>query len=336
MIETGGGDGTLLLNAAPAGYWKETLLAVAGRPSPPLVPSLLYLVYSIAITFASEELKIETGTGIVVDTFAITAVGTCLFFLLVFRNNSSYERWWEGRKLWGSLINRTRDLARQSIAYMGDDSHVDSMVRYTIAFAVAMKRHLRVERELSELIEKGVLTQEQCEEIQQSGKHMPLFVLEKLSTTIRSSRKAGLTTDIEAMTLDANLTKFEDDLGACERILKTKMPFAYIVHLRTFMLVWLLVLPFVLLAKVQWGTVPLSFAIFYAIVGVEMIGVEIENPFGHDFNDLPLDSITNDTIANNLLELLERHTKTRTTPILNPLGPVAAWGKKIPFLPQPA
>lgn len=109
------------------------------------------------------------------------------------------------------------------------------------------------------------------------------------------------------MALDANLTQYEDDLGACERILKTKMPFAYIIHLRFFLVIWLLALPFVLVAKLQWGAIPLSMAIYVALVGLEMIGVEIENPFGHDYNDLPLDSITDDTITTNLLELLERH-----------------------------
>lgn len=109
--------------------------------------------------------------------------------------------------------------------------------------------------------------------------------------------------------LFALVTQFEDQLGACERILKTKLPFAYIVHLRTFLVLWLLALPFVLVDLVQWGTIPVALAIMYALVGLEQIGVEIENPFGHDCNDLPLDSITDDTIMANLLELAERHRK---------------------------
>ena len=108
-----------------------------------------------------------------------------------------------------------------------------------------------------------------------------------------------------------NLTQFEDDLGACERILKTKMPFGYLIHLRTFLVLWLLTLPFALITKVGWGTIPTACAILYALAGLEMIGVEIENPFGHDYNDLPLDSITDDTIGANLLELLQRHTNKK-------------------------
>jgi predicted membrane chloride channel (bestrophin family) len=105
------------------------------------------------------------------------------------------------------VINRTRDLARQSICYMGASSgHASTMVRYIIAFAVAMKRHLRGERELTELARMLVLDGEQIAEIQ-SAKHMPLIVLEKLSATIRAAKREGLLSDIEAMALDANLTQ---------------------------------------------------------------------------------------------------------------------------------
>jgi putative membrane protein len=85
------------------------------------------------------------------------------------------------------------------------------------------------------------------------------------------------------------------------------MPFAYIVQLRFFLVIWLLALPFALVGKVHWGAIPVCMAIHFALVGLEMIGVEIENPFGHDYNDLPLDSITDDTICANLMELLQRH-----------------------------
>jgi len=302
-----GGEGTLLLNAAPHGYWKETIFAWAGRPLPPVLITAIYFIYVVLVTVVSEIAMPEVAGSVAIDGITISSVGGCLFFLLVFRSNAAYDRWWEGRKKWGMVINRTRDLARQSICYMGDGTpHVDTMVRYIIAFAVTMKRHLRGERELTELARKLVLSQEQIIEIQ-SAKHMPLIVLEKLSSTIRAAKREGLLSDIEAMALDANLTQYEDDLGACERILKTKMPFAYIIHLRFFLIMWLLALPFALVAKVQWGAIPVAMAILFALVGLEMIGVEIENPFGHDYNDLPLDSITDDTICANLMELLKRH-----------------------------
>jgi len=185
-----GGEGTLLLNSAPDGYWRETLCAMKGRPLPPLKLTLFYGVYVVAIIILTVGFPTLVPVPHI-DDFVLSSVGVTLSFLLVFRSNASYERWWEARKLWGSTINRTRDLARQSITYMGDDKHVDHMVRYTIAFAVAMKRHLRGERELDEVIDTGVLTPEQTAEIQ-TAKHMPLYVLNKLSATVQSAKKKNL------------------------------------------------------------------------------------------------------------------------------------------------
>jgi putative membrane protein len=187
---------------------------------------------------------------------------------------------------------------------MNDRAHADRLIRYTIAFAVCMKRHLRFERDLPELEE--VLTEEQIKEIQKA-KHLPNFVLDVLSHVVRSAKREGLLGEFEAMTIDANLTQFEDDLGACERILKTKMPFAYVVHLRSFLLLWLLVLPFGCIQYLGWHTIYTCIIVAYALGGLECIGIEIENPFGHDFNDLPLDNITGATITTNLLEILARH-----------------------------
>ena len=203
-----GGEGTLLLNDAPWGYWIETTFAVKGRTMPPLIMTVMYSAYTVGVTVLAKKVD-NNSSDEYIDKFTLASVGSCLFFLLVFRSNAAYDRWWEGRKKWGMVINRTRDLARQSIAYMGDTDHVDMMVRYIIAFAVTMKRHLRAERELTELTEGSVLTQEQVAEIQQAA-HMPLLCLEKLSGTIRSAKKAGLLSDIEAMALDANLTQVRE------------------------------------------------------------------------------------------------------------------------------
>lgn len=162
-----GGEGTLLLNAAPSGYWLQTLFAVAGRPLPPALISIVYITYVVTLTVLSENYD-QTHRYLQVDKFMLTSVGSALAFLAVFRSNAAYERWWDGRKKWGMVINRTRDLSRQSIVYMGDSVHAEAMVRYTIAFAVTMKRHLRFERELHELIKNSVLTQEQVGSIKAS------------------------------------------------------------------------------------------------------------------------------------------------------------------------
>jgi len=303
-----GGEGVLLMNADGGAYWSKTLLAYSGRPVPviPLLAFTVYFVIATTVSYWVNEFVYDGREVVQVDSKVQALLGTALFFLMVFRTNASYSRWWEARCHWGMMINRTRDFARQATAYIQEEQHVEKLIRYTIAFAMTTKRHLRFERDLDEVLDNGVLTYAQVEEIQ-AAKHMPNFILEVLARTLDSAYKDGHLSDYQTMTLDKNLTQYEDDLGACEKILKTKLPFALIVHLRTFLVLWLIVLPFSLVSVLGWGTFVASTITAYALLGIESIGVEIENPFGHDFSDLPLDDITNNTICKNLMEILERH-----------------------------
>merc|ERR1712039_780276 len=210
------------------------------------------------------------------------------------------------------MINRTRDLARQAVAHIKDFEHVDKVIRYTIAFAIAMKHHLRFEKgphSMPELRELSILPDREALKVE-SAEHMPVHILDILSRVIVSAKDRGFIGEYTMMTLDENLRQYEDELGACERILKTKQPFGYIVHLRTFLILWLLALPFALVGKCGWFTVIPCVLIAYALVGLDAIGVEVENPFGHGYNDLPVDDITNNTIKKNLFEILERHKRS--------------------------
>ena len=316
---------TAYVKSSTNANWVPTLLAVKGRawPISPMFACMsiatgvtcvekLYLTNSKHFTKeACKEDPEELCWPYSLETpyQTVSVVGAALFFLMVFRTNASYDRWWEGRKKWGMIINRTRDFARQTCGFVDEHFLVDNMVRWTVAFAVCTKRHLRFERELDEL--EGKLAADEIERIQEA-KHMPLYCLERLTTYTRTaleSPRNKLMSDITFAAMDANLTQFEDELGACERILKTPFPYAYVVHLRTFMTLWLTALPFALLSSCGWLTIPTVAMVAYALLGIETIGVEIENPFGHDFNDLPLDTIC-DTISTNLFELLARRDKS--------------------------
>jgi len=302
--------------------WLPTLLAGEGRANPGLI-MVGMSCWAVAVTcfeklYLTEErfgsADCDDGTckkySIKAPYTSVAVVGGALFFLMVFRTNASYDHWWEGRKKWGMIINRTRDFVRQSCAFVSDPQLNDSMTRWTVAFAITTKRHLRFERGLTEL--EGMFPAAELAKIS-GAKHMPLYCLERLSTLTRIARldpREHLVTDIIHSTMDANLTQFEDELGACERILKTPFPFAYVVHLRTFMCLWLMALPFALVGTTNWLTIPVTLIVAYALLGIETIAVEIENPFGHDFNDLPIDSICQ-TIEGNLFELLQRRIAER-------------------------
>ena len=229
-------------------------------------------------------------------------VGLALGLLLVFRTNSAYDRFWEGRKRWGMIVNRSRDLSRQVLAWMEVPTpRRERVVRHIAAYAVTTKRHLRSEKDLDEL--EGFLPDADLEAIR-AAQHRPLKVAEVITSELVLARREGGLSDYAAMTLDGNLTRLIDDLGACERILKTPIPFAYVMHLRRFLFVFLLTLPFVLV-EMGWAMVASVAVITYALIGIEEIGVQIEDPFGHDLNDLPIDEIC-ETIQANLMELLDR------------------------------
>ena len=101
----------------------------------------------------------------------------------------------------------------------------------------------------------------------------------------------GVLDSIRQVAVEHNLEQLVDYLGACERIHKTPLPFAYVIHLRRALLLYALSLPFVLVESFGWGTIAATFAISYIMFGIEEIGVEIEDPFGYDDNDLPLEQI---------------------------------------------
>jgi len=243
------------------------------------------------------------GSWLELDPKAHTHTGLALFLLLSFRANSSYDRFWEGRKLWGLTINRTRDLARQMVHYIKDDAAQHRrMLAFVVAFAVTKKRHLRDERGLQEL--SSILSVQDMRNIQEA-EHMPLFVLDVLSDYINSAYARGAISDHILQLMDNNITTFQDTLGGCERIKKTPIPVCFVVHMRAFMVLWLATLPLTLAQALGWTSVAIALIVAFAILGIDAMAVEIENPFGHDFNDLPLGMIC-ETIAKNVREILDR------------------------------
>ncbi len=216
-------------------------------------------------------------------------IGPSLSLLLVFRTNSSYDRFWEGRKLWGTLVNTSRNLARLATVHLHKDPVLCARVlRLTVAFVYASMHQLRgtrgigpVETELDpELV--GELTR---------AVHTPTRVATVLSATVQRAHEDGVISDIQQRAFEQNVQLLVDCIGACERIHGTPLPFAYVVHLRRALVIFCASLPFALLPRFGWGTIAAATLIAVILFGIEEIGVEIEDPFGTDDNDLPLEEI---------------------------------------------
>ena len=226
-------------------------------------------------------------------------LGGALGLLLVFRTNSSYDRFWEGRKLWGGIVNETRNLARQaSVLFTANPQLMRSTVLATMAFPYAAMLRLRGMDHSSAMAavpsDIAALLMEH---------RTPLAVSQRLTALVNQARAEGLITDVQQMMIDQNTQLLIDYIGGCERIHSTPMPYAYAVHLRRALIIYCFTLPFALVAKFGWDTITATLLISYVFFGIEEIGVEIEDPFGTDENDLPLEDICAN-IERNLREVI--------------------------------
>ena len=229
--------------------------------------------------------------------------GTVLGLLMVLRTNAGYERWWEGRRLWGSIVNASRSLAVASMAYGVDDPAWRSRVARRIAvFVHVSRRSLRGQRVLPEV--EALLGTAEANALIEAN-HMPTTASLALARELR----AGLP-DFAFLQADALRVLLLDNLGGCERISSSPLPSAYAIEVRRFIMLFLLILPFVLFDKVPrgqsvWAVPLLVLLIAYPFMAIEKIGHELQQPFNlHRLNHLQLDTFTS-TIEQNVLAILE-------------------------------
>jgi putative membrane protein len=261
--------------------WLGLLFSLRGTVLPAIWPRLLF-VTGIAVLVASYSSFFRHLEE--VNPLGHTLTGVVVGFLIVLRTNTAYDRFWEGRKLWGGIVNSSRNLVRQAAAFAG---RTDELASLTTAYALALKQHLRRDRDFSEL--RAWLPDDVYQEVVHTD-NAPLAVAECIAAWIQRRLKAGDLDSITAVHLDERVRELIDHQGGCERILKTPIPFNYAVHIKQFLMLYLVTLPFVLVRLVDWLAVPMTLIVSFGLVGIEEAGVEVEDPFGTDANDLPLES----------------------------------------------
>ena len=222
--------------------------------------------------------------------------------MLVFRTNSGYDRWWEARKLWGGIVNQSRNLATDALAYgPADPAWRERFVRRAAAFPHVARASLRGERELPEVA--ALLGREEAARIAAAG-HMPGRVARDLAGLLREALDRGM--DPRAFQqADRERAQLIDHIGGCERILKTPLPTVYSIIIRRFITLYLATLPFALMLKVTWWqTILVTLLVAYPILSLDQVGVELRDPFStHRLSHLPLEEICA-TVEANLLESL--------------------------------
>lgn len=223
-------------------------------------------------------------------------LGIVLGLFLVFRTNSAYDRWWEGRKLWGSMVNSTRNFALKLHAYLeaGNQDERLWFAQMIPNFVYASKEHLRNGVQLTELEILDDKTYQAIEE----AKHKPNRISSLLYQRVSELNKSGKISGDQLINLDKELKDFTDIIGACERIKSTPIPYSYSMFIKKFIFIYLLTLPFGFVTLSGYMTVPIVVIITYVILSVELIAEEIEDPFGRDVNDLPTDDLAAKIKAN--------------------------------------
>jgi ion channel-forming bestrophin family protein len=228
-------------------------------------------------------------------------LGIVLGLFLVFRTNSAYDRWWEGRKLWGSFVNNTRNLSLKLNAFLENDDAENRnwFAKMIPNLVISLKEHLRKGVDIHELEKPS----DDFEQKLQGKKHIPNALSAMLYQHVNGLYKKQLISGEQLFLLDKELKEFSDVIGACERIKNTPIPYSYTMYIKQFIFIYVITLPFAFVTTSGYITVPIVVLVTFVLLSVELIAEEIEDPFGKDINDLPTDELSV-KIKDNVREIL--------------------------------
>ncbi|MCW5898739.1 MAG: hypothetical protein KIT10_05660 [Flavobacteriales bacterium] len=228
-------------------------------------------------------------------------LGFAISMLLVFRTNTAYDRWWEGRRQWGDLVNTSRNLALKIAAHIApEDRSTRSLFGRSIAlFAHEMRLHLQLEKTRLALDGKP---HPEIPDFDRS-KHVPAQVAAVMQQRLMLLHREGRITGEQLLALDREVVRFMEICGSCERIKNTPIPYSYSSFIKKFIVVYVFTLPFGFVFSLGYIAIPVVMFIFYVMASLELIAEEIEDPFGTDPNDLPMERIAG-MIKGNVEEIL--------------------------------
>ncbi|MCW3479535.1 hypothetical protein OL229_08145 [Neisseriaceae bacterium JH1-16] len=277
--------------------WLKLLFVWNGSVLRMIVPQLIFM-FAVGIVALMTDGRIF-GEKVPLNTIPFTLAGVALAIFLAFRNNASYDRYWEARKLWGHILVSTRNLASLRLS-CGDTGTVekDLFLNRIIAFPYALKHMLRNTDAADDL---ALLLGEE-EKTLRTVNNKPMAILDRLRKSLFALRKQGGVSDTQVWLIDNQLSQLSEMSGGCERIFSTPIPFAYSVLLHRTVYGYCILLPFGLVDSIGAATPIVSVFISYTLLALEAIAGDIADPFSRNQNGLPLSSISR-TIERNVREL---------------------------------
>jgi ion channel-forming bestrophin family protein len=241
---------------------------------------ILIAIYSLLIAYLEMSYwKLSEQSHVKNLTIMHTTVGFVLSLMLAYRTNTAYDRWWEGRKLWGALVNNSRNLAIKMNAYLSDEDDRGFFRKLIPTYSEVLARHLMNE-EVSMTLFEGVDLK--------MDRHKPNQVASILFQRVNNLYNSGKITGDQFYIINSELQSFTDICGACERIKNTPIPYSYNAFIKKFIFFFVMTLPFGFVFTLGYLVIPVVVFIFYVLASLELIAEEIEDPFGKDTNDLPI------------------------------------------------
>jgi ion channel-forming bestrophin family protein len=250
-----------------------------------LFPEMLILsIFTWGVCYSvSHWVDHKTILSLKSTTSVHSLIGIVLGLLLVFRTNTSYDRWWEGRKLWGQLINCSRNAAVKIKHIVPEGNQRDYLMKLLSAYPSVLKDHLRnrTGKEHDEFFKKW----------QEGLSHRPNYIADQLYEELTQLLKSGIITGEMFLSIDKEIAQLTEITGACERIKNTPIPFSYNLFMKKFLFIYIVTLPLGFVSEFGYWTIPVTLFIFYVLFSLEILAEEIEDPFGTDENDLPMDEM---------------------------------------------
>ncbi len=263
-----------------------------------LFPALLVIgIYTSLMTYIIED---YLGLYYKSTTVVHSLLGIVLGLFLVFRVNSAYDRWWEGRVLWGALLNNARNLVTKvSVMLPEAESQTKKNLADLISsLAAVLRLHLKRDAEIEDqtFIEFPIINE------LKEKQHIPNAIVKKIYRLVNDLYKNGHLTGDQFFMIDKELKQLSEIVGGCERIRNTPIPYSYSMFIKKFIFTYTITLPFAFMTDFHYVTVPIVLMIFFILVSIELVAEEIEDPFGNDENDLPTKELS-EKIRRNIEEL---------------------------------
>lgn len=252
-----------------------------------LLPAMIGMaIFSSLVAYIEIELlSLKYKSSIAMHSI----LGFALSLLLVFRTNTAYDRWWEGRRLWGTFVNHSRSLSIKLATFIPPDSHEERVrIRVLLSnYFLAARDHLREKINLHEWESHPQIDNKKLA----AASHIPNAILLALTQEIDACQRKGLFDNTRFLMLNEELRSLAESMGACERIHNTPIPYSYSMFLKKIIFFYTITMPFGFVSEFQYAMIPIVVFIFYTFTSIELLAEEIEDPFGNDVNDLPTDEL---------------------------------------------